>query len=62
MSIPRLGTTINPYGKLVAIGMRDRERFYMFEDADGTVSLIPELASARAAHAERLPLTPPHAE
>jgi len=33
-----------PYGKVVAVGMIEGERYYWFVDKHGTVSMIPAVA------------------
>ncbi len=39
-----LGDTAKPYGKVVAVGMIEGERYYWFVDKHGTVSMIPAVA------------------
>ena len=36
-----LDTEVPPYGKVAAVGFKDGERFYMFVDEGGGVTLMP---------------------
>jgi hypothetical protein len=43
-ALPKLGTRLKPYGKLVAIALLSGERYYFFVDSKGDSSMIPAIA------------------